>query len=139
MMDYVILVGSNNALNALVEFTRHVYQDFDVKVESIVLNQGLSLVDAVASLRGLVDNSPCNVTIGIAGDGWVTMVLSFLAMTLATVGGFVNVSIYKVFIMPGDKGEPVDRPIVPRLIDLSLVEYRVLRYLQRPRSSQGGC
>jgi len=76
----------------------------DVKVESIVLNQGLSLVDAVASLRGLVDNSPCNVTIGIAGDGWVTMALSFLAMTLATVGGFVNVSVDKVFIMPGDKG-----------------------------------
>jgi len=51
--------------------------------------------------------------------------LSFLAMTLATVG-FVNVSIYKAFIMPGDKGEPVDWPIVPRLIDL-IVEYRVLR------------
>ena len=86
----------------------------------------------------MVDNSPCNVTIGIAGDGWVATVLSFLAMTLATVG-FVDVSVYKVFIMPGDEGEPVDWPIVPRLIDLSLVEYRVLRYLQRPRSSQGGC
>ena len=47
-------------------------------------------------------------------------------MTLATVGGFVNVSVDKVFIMPGDKGEPVDWPIVPRLIDL-IVEYRVLR------------
>ena len=56
-------------------------------------------------------------------------------MTLATVGGFVNVSLDKVFIMPGDEGEPVDWPIVPRLIDL-IVEYRVL-YLQRPRSSQG--
>jgi len=53
------------------------------------------------------------------------MVLSFLAMTLATVGGFVNVSVDKVFIMPGDEGEPVDWPIVPRLIDL-IVEYRVL-------------
>jgi len=104
-----------------------VYQDLDVKVEPIVLNQGLSLVDAVASLRGLVEaNSPCNVTIGIAGDGWVTMVLSFLAMTLATVGGFIDVSVDKTFIMPGDKGEPVDWPIVSRLIDL-IVEYRVLR------------
>ena len=58
-------------------------------------------------------------------------------MTLATVGGFVNVSLDKAFIMPGDKGEPVDWPIVPRLIDL-IVEYRVL-YLQRPQPSQGGC
>jgi hypothetical protein len=31
--------------------------------------------------------------------------------------------------MPGDKGEPVDWPIVPRLVDLSLVEYRVLRLI----------
>jgi len=49
-------------------------------------------------------------------------------MTLAAVG-FVNVSVYKVFIMPGDKGEPVDWPIVPRLVDLSLVEYRVLKLI----------
>ena len=131
MMDYVILVGSNSdALNALVEFTRHVYQDFDVKVESIVLNQGLSLVDAVALLRGLVEtNSPCNVTIGIAGDRWVTTVLGFLAMALATVGGFVNVNVDKVFVMPGDKGEPVNWPVTPRLVDLSPVEYRVLRLI----------
>jgi len=38
-------------------------------------------------------NAPCNVVIGIAGDRWVATVLSFLAMTLATVGGFVNVSV----------------------------------------------
>jgi len=31
--------------------------------------------------------------------------------------------------MPGDKGEPIDWPIVPRLVDLSLVEYRVLRLI----------
>ncbi|MFP3241170.1 MAG: hypothetical protein RXQ94_08560 [Caldivirga sp.] len=55
--------------------------------------------------------------------------LSFLAMTLATVGGFVNVSVDRVFVMPGDKGEPVDWPIVPRLVDLSLVEYRVLKLI----------
>jgi len=129
--DFVALVGiSSDALKALVEFARQVYQDFGVRIESIVLNQGLSLVDAVASLRGLVEtNSPCNVTIGIAGDRWVTMVLSFLAMTLATVGGFVNVSIDRVFVMPGDKGEPVNWPIVPRLIDLSLIEFRVLRLI----------
>jgi len=46
-------------------------------------------------------------------------------MTLATVGGFVDVSLDKAFIMPGEEGEPVDWPIVPRLIDL--IEYRVLR------------
>jgi hypothetical protein len=50
-------------------------------------------------------------------------------MTLATVGGFINVSIDRVFIMPSDKGEPVDWPIVPRLIDLNLIEYRVLRLI----------
>jgi len=74
-------------------------------------------------------NAPCNVVIGIAGDRWVATVLSFLAMTLATVGGFVNVSVDRVFIMPGDKGEPVNWPIAPRLVDLSLVEYRVLRLI----------
>jgi len=129
--DFIILVGNNNdALKALVEFARQVYQDLSIEVKPIVLNQGLSLVDAVASLRGLVEaNSPCSVTIGIAGDRWVTTVLSFLAMTLATVGGFVNVSVDRIFVMPGDKGEPVNWPIVPRLIDLSLVEYRVLRLI----------
>jgi len=128
--DYVILVGSNSdALNALAEFARQVYQDLSIEVKPIVLNQGLSLVDAVASLRGLVEaNSPCNITIGIAGDRWVTTILSFLAMTLATVGGFINVSIDRVFVMP-DKGEPIDWPIVPRLVDLGLVEFRVLRLI----------
>ena len=50
-------------------------------------------------------------------------------MTLATVGGFVNVSVDKVLVMPSDKGEPVNWPIVPRLVDLSLVEFRVLRLI----------
>jgi hypothetical protein len=50
-------------------------------------------------------------------------------MTLATVGGFVNVSVDKVLVMPSDKGEPVNWPIVPRLVDLSLVEYRVLKLI----------
>jgi CRISPR locus-related DNA-binding protein len=129
--DFIILVGvSSDALNALAEFARHVYQDFDVRIEPIVLNQGLSLIDTVASLRGLVEaNSPCNVVIGIAGDRWITTVLSFLAMTLTTVGGFTNINVDRVFIMPSKKGEPVDWPIVPRLIDLSLVEYRVLRLI----------
>jgi hypothetical protein len=74
-------------------------------------------------------NAPCDVVIGIAGDRWVTTVLSFLAMTLATVGGFVNINVDRVFTMPGDKDEPVDWPIAPRLVDLSLVEYRVLRLI----------
>jgi len=74
-------------------------------------------------------NAPYDVVIGIAGDRWVATVLSLLAMTLATVGGFVNVSVDRVFIMPGDKGEPVNWPVTPRLVDLSLVEYRVLRLI----------
>ena len=81
-------------------------------------------------LRGMIEgNAPCDVVIGIAGDRWVTTILSFLAMALATVGGFTNISINRVFVMPGDKGEPVDWPIVPRLIDLNLIEYRVLRLI----------
>jgi len=62
-------------------------------------------------------------------DRWVTTVLSFLAMALATVGGFVNVNVDKVFVMLSDKGEPVDWPIVPRLVDLSPVEFRVLKLI----------
>jgi len=129
--DFIILVGvSSDALKALVEFAKQVYQDLNIEVESIALNQGLNLVDAASMLRGIIEaNAPCSVTIGIAGDRWVTTVLSFLAMTLATVGGFINVSVNRVFIMPGDKGEPIDWPIVPRLIDLNLIEYRVLKLI----------
>jgi hypothetical protein len=129
--DFIILVGSNSdALNALVEFTRQVYQDLNIDVKPITTNTQVSLVDTVSTLRDMVEaNSPCSVTIGIAGDRWITTILSFLAMTLATVGGFVNINVDRVFVMPGDKGEPVNWPIAPRLIDLSLVEYRVLRLI----------
>ncbi|MFP3241240.1 MAG: hypothetical protein RXQ94_08925 [Caldivirga sp.] len=129
--DYVMLVGvSSDALNALAEFTKQVYQDLEINVKSITINTQVSLVDAVLMLRGMIEgNAPCDVVIGIAGDRWVTTVLSFLAMALVTVGGFVNVSVDKVFTMPSDKGEPVDWPIVPRLIDLSPVEFRVLRLI----------
>jgi len=129
--DYIILVGNNNdALNTLVEFTRQVYQDLSIDVKPITINTQVSLVDAVSTLRGMIkSNSPCSVTIGIAGDRWITTILSFLAMALATVGGFTSTSVNRVFVMPGDKGEPVNWPIVPRLIDLSLVEYRVLRLI----------
>jgi len=129
--DFIILVGiSSDALKALVEFAKQIYQDLNIEAKPIVFNQGLSLVDAVASLRGLVEsNAPCDVVIGIAGDRWVTTVLSFLAMALAAVGGFVNVSVDRVFIMPSERDEPIDWPTVPRLVDLSLVEYRVLRLI----------
>jgi hypothetical protein len=102
----------------------------NIGAKPITVNTQVSLVDVVSMLRGMIEgNAPCDVVIGIAGDRWVATVLSLLAMTLATVGGFVNVSIDRVFIMPGDKGEPVNWPIVPRLVDLSLVEYRVLRLI----------
>jgi hypothetical protein len=129
--DYIILVGNNNdALKALVEFARQVYQDLNIEVKPITINTQVSLADTVSTLRGMIEaNAPCSVTIGIAGDKWITTILSFLAMTLATVGGFTNISINRVFIMPGEKGEPVNWPIVPRLIDLNLIEYRVLRLI----------
>jgi len=86
--DFIILVGvSSDALKALVEFAKQVYQDLNIEVESIALNQGLNLVDAASMLRGIIEaNAPCSVTIGIAGDRWVTTILSFLVMVLATVG-----------------------------------------------------
>jgi len=129
--DFIILVSvSGDALNALTEFTRQVYQDLNINVKPITINTQVSLVDAVSTLRGMVEtNAPCSVTIGIAGNRWITTILSFLAMTLATVGGFTNISINRVFIMPGDKGEPVNWPIVPRLVDLNLIEYRVLKLI----------
>ena len=129
--DYVMLVGvSSDALNALTEFVKHVYQDLNIDVKSITVNTQVSLVDAVSTLRGMVEaNALCSVVIGIAGDRWVATILSFLAMTLATVGGFTNISINRVFVMPSDKGEPVNWPIVPRLVDLSLVEFRVLKLI----------
>jgi len=129
--DFVALVGvSSDALNALVEFARQVYQDLSIDVKPITINTQVNLIDAVSMLRGTIEvNAPCSVTIGIAGDRWVTTILSFLAMTLATVGGFTNISVNRVFIMPGDKGEPIDWPIAPRLIDLNLIEFRVLKLI----------
>jgi hypothetical protein len=129
--DVVILVGfSVDALSALGRFARGVYRDLDVKVEQIPLNPRASLVDAVVGLRTLIeDHAPCSVVIGITGDRWLTTVLGFLAMTLATVGGFDSLSVGRVFVMPGDKGEPVDWPTVPKLIDVNLVEYRVLKLI----------
>ena len=128
--DLIILVGlSGDALGALAEFTSQVYQDLDVKVEQFILNPRASLIDTVAGLRSFIeDYAPCSLTIGIAGDRWVTTVLSFLAMTLATVGGFTGINVDRVFTMP-DKGEPVNWPIAPRLINLSQTEYRVLRLI----------
>ena len=129
--DFIILVGvSSDALNALAEFTRQVYQDLNINVKSITINTQVSLVDTVSTLRGMIEgNAPCGVVIGIAGDRWLTTVLSFLAMALATVGGFTGTNITRVFVMPGDKGEPVDWLIVPRLIPLNPVEYRVLKLI----------
>ncbi len=129
--DFVALVGvSSDALNALVEFAKQVYQDLNIEVKPITINTQVNLIDAVSMLRNIIEaNAPCSVSISIAGDRWIATILSFLAMTLATVGGFVNVSVNRVFIMPGDKGEPVNWPIVPRLVDLSLVEFRVLRLI----------
>jgi len=129
--DFIILIGSSvDALNALAEFTKQVYQDLIIDVKSITINTQVSLTDAVSMLRGIIEaNSPCSVVIGIASDRWLTTVLSFLAMALATVGDFTSTSVNRVFVMPGDKGEPIDWPIVPRLVDLSLVEYRVLKLI----------
>ena len=129
--DYIILVGvSSDAINALAEFTRQVYQDLSIDVKPITIDAQVNLADSVSTLRSMIEsNAPCSVVIGIAGDRWITTILSFLAMALATVGGFTNINVDSVFIMPGNKDEPVDWPIIPRLVDLSLVEYRVLKLI----------
>jgi hypothetical protein len=129
--DLIILVGlSGDALSALAEFTSQVYQDLGIKVEQFILNPKASLIDTVAGLRSFIeDYAPCSIVIGIAGDRWVTTVLSFLAMTLATVGGFTGISVDRVFVVQGERGGIVDWPIAPRLINLSQTEYRVLRLI----------
>jgi hypothetical protein len=129
--DLVILTGlSGDALGALAEFTSQVHQDLGVRVEQFILNPRASLVDTVAGLRSFIeDYAPCGLVIGIAGDRWVATVLGFLAMVLATVGGFTGINVDRVFIVPGDKGEPVDWPIAPKLINISQTEYRVLRLI----------
>jgi len=129
--DLIILVGlSGDALSALAEFTSQVYQDLGIKVEQFILNPRASLIDTVAGLRSFIeDYAPCSIVIGIAGDRWVTTVLSFLAMTLATVGGFTGINVDRVFVVQGERGGIVDWPIAPRLINLSQTEYRVLRLI----------
>jgi hypothetical protein len=58
--DFIILVGSNSdALNALVEFTRQVYQDLNIDVKPITVNTQVSLVNAVSTLRGIIEANSC--------------------------------------------------------------------------------
>jgi len=59
--DYIILVGvSSDALKALVEFARQVYQDLNIDVKSITVNTQVSLVDAVSMLRSIIEgNASC--------------------------------------------------------------------------------
>jgi DNA-binding transcriptional ArsR family regulator len=127
----IILVGlSGDALGALAEFTSQVYQDLGIKIEQFILNPRASLTDTVAGLRSFIkDYAPCSLTIGVAGDRWVTTVLGFLAMVLATVGSFTGISVDRVFVVQGEKGGVIDWPIVPRFINLSQTEYRVLRLI----------
>jgi len=129
--DLVILTGlSGDALSALAEFTSQVYQDLGIKVEQFILNPRAGLVDTVAGLRSFIeDYAPCSIVIGIAGDRWLATVLGFLAMTLATVGGFINISVDRVFVVQGERGGIVDWPIAPRFINISQTEYRVLRLI----------
>jgi DNA-binding transcriptional ArsR family regulator len=129
--DLVILTGlSEDALSALGEFVSQVYQDLDVKVEQFILNPKASLIDTVAGLRSFIeDYAPCSIVIGIAGDRWVATVLGFLAMVLATVGGFTGINVDRVFVVQGERGGVIDWPITPRLINISLTEYRVLRLI----------
>ncbi len=60
--DYVILVGvSSDALNALAEFARQVYQDLNIDVKPITIDTQVSLVDAVSMLRSMIEgNAPCD-------------------------------------------------------------------------------
>jgi DNA-binding transcriptional ArsR family regulator len=129
--DLIILVGlSGDALGALAEFTSQVYQDLDIRVEQFILNPKASLIDTVAGLRSFIeDYAPCSLVIGIAGDRWVATVLGFLAMAIAAVGGFTGISVDRVFVVQGERGGIVDWPIAPRLINISLTEYRVLKLI----------
>ena len=129
--DAVILVGpSVDALSALGRFARGFYRDLNVKVEQIPLNPRASFIDTVVGLRSFIeDHAPCSVAIGIAGDRWLTTVLGILAMALAAVGGFLGIIVDRVFVMPSDKGEPIDWPTVPKLINVNLIEYRVLKLI----------
>ena len=44
--DFIILVGvSSDALNALAEFTKQVYQDLSIDVKPITISTQVSLVD----------------------------------------------------------------------------------------------
>jgi len=52
--DFIILVSvSGDALNALAEFARQVYQDLNIDVKPITINTQVSLVDTVSTLRGM--------------------------------------------------------------------------------------
>ncbi len=106
-------------MNALGEFVSQVYQDLGIKVEQFILNPKASLIDT-AGLRSFIeDYAPCSLTIGIAGDRWVTTVLSFLAMTLAAVGGFTGISVDRVFVVQGERGGIVDWPIARSSLTLA--------------------
>jgi hypothetical protein len=54
--DFIILVSvSGDALNALAEFTRQVYQDLEINVKPITVNTQVSLVDSASMFGSIIE------------------------------------------------------------------------------------
>ncbi|ADY01602.1 MAG: CopY family transcriptional regulator [Vulcanisaeta sp.] len=117
--------------------------DSEVNVVDVWLDPKDGIATSVARLRSLIEAYvPCRVIIGMAGGfRWLSTALMFLALALASVGPYVGITMDSVFAMLEEESPSVRAlfksveervipwPVVPKLADLMLDEYRVLRLI----------
>ncbi len=134
------------AMETLHRFISESFEDLSIDIRDEWLDPRLGLVHNVALLRSLVEDlAPCRAVIVIAGGlRWLSAALMFLSLTLATAGGFTNIKIEPVQTMLEEESPSIRAlfkgteriitwPFVPRLVDLTLNEYIVLKQIASGR------
>mgnify|MGYP001773058412 CR=1 FL=1 len=117
--------------------------DSEVRVTDVWLDPRAGIVNNVARLRTLIEEeAPCKVTIGMAGGfRWLSTALMFLALTLSSMGQYVNVTMDKVFVMLEEESPSIRAlfknveeriitwPMIPKLVNVTRDEYEVLKLI----------
>ncbi|ADN51069.1 BlaI/MecI/CopY family transcriptional regulator [Vulcanisaeta distributa] len=142
--ESVLRGGRKQPIEAMGVLRRFVNElDSGIGVVDVWLDPRAGIANNVAWLRSLVEGyAPCRVIIGMAGGfRWLSVALMFLALALSSVGRYVGVAVDSVFVMLEEESPSVRAlfrnveervipwPVTPRLADLSLDEYRVLRLI----------
>lgn len=140
--DAVVLVGSEprEVTGEAVESVRKFLSDaVKIDVREVWLDPTNGVAEGVATVRSVLETlSPCAAVIADAGGPrWLSAVLTFLAVTLKTVGKYVGIGVERVLTvleedvvgaLPG-AGRVVEWVTVPPFLELQKLEYTVLRLI----------